>query len=167
MQTICVILRAGERVSNMITYISEWSRSFGNVIVRRTRKTVLVLKKRIIALGSNRNYPAISVTTNPFSGFGNAQAWSEFTGIIRYRIHFLIINRVCYILFHFPICHLWWTTDTSKTMYMLLLFCVFAHWNISEDLNIYTSANWFISVTFSTLFAKRTWLPDFELYEEM
>lgn len=130
MQTICVILRAGERVSNMITYISEWSRSFGNVIVRRTRKTVLVLKKRLIALGSNRNYPAISVTTNPFSGFGNAQAWSEFTGIIRYRIHFLIINRVCYILFHFPICHLWWTQILVKQ-------CTCCYSSVSLHIGIY------------------------------
>lgn len=134
MQTICVILRAGERVSNMISYISEWSRSFGNVIVRRTRKTVLVLKKKFIAFGSNRNYPAISVTTNPFSGFGNAQAWFEFTGIIRCRIHFLIINRVCYVILHFPICHLWWT-------HILVIQCTGCYSSVSLHIGIYQKAN--------------------------
>lgn len=152
MQTICVILRAGEWVSNMITYISEWSRSFGNVIVRHTMKDCFSSQKKFIAFGSNRNYLNL-----------------EFTGIIRCRIHFLIIKRVC---ISFSYLSFVMNTYTSNTMYRLLLFCVFAHWNISEgkyfkQLNIYTSANYFISITFPTLFAKRTWLPDFELNEEM
>lgn len=117
LQTICVIVRAGERVSNMITYISEWSRSFGNVIVRRTRKTVLVLKKKFIAFGSNRNYLNL-----------------EFTGIIRCRIHFLIINRVCYVILHFPICHLWWT-------HILVIQCTGCYSSVSLHIGIYQKAN--------------------------